>query len=114
MLRLTSGSPATVRVRALMGGITSGSAFNAVLKTANCEVAARTAERLGLGPGVARPLYEIFERWDGRGQPTGLAGEGLPSPLGWRTSCTARCSLKRSVAQNWVTLSSGTAQGAGS
>jgi HD-GYP domain-containing protein (c-di-GMP phosphodiesterase class II) len=91
MLRITSGSPATARLRTLMGGITGGSAFNAALKTANCEVAARTAERLGLGRDVAGPLYEIFERWDGRGVPAGLAGERVA--LASRVANVVHCAL---------------------
>jgi HD-GYP domain-containing protein (c-di-GMP phosphodiesterase class II) len=91
MLRVTAGSPATTRLRTLMGGIAGGTAFNAELKTANCEVAARTAERLGLERDVAGPLYEIFERWDGRGVPAGLAGERVA--LASRVANVVHCAL---------------------
>jgi hypothetical protein len=47
-----------------------------------CEVGARLAERLGLGSAVRDALYQVFERWDGKG-PHGLIGEaiGLPAQL---------------------------------
>lgn len=34
-----------------------------------CEVGQSLAGRLGLGPGVAHALGDVFERWDGRGVP---------------------------------------------
>lgn len=91
MIRLTSGSTPTARLRSLVAGIAGGRGFNALLKTANCEVAARTAERLGLGSEVAGPLYQIFERWDGRGVPAGLAGERVA--LASRLANVVHCAL---------------------
>lgn len=43
-----------------------------------CEVGQSLAARLGLGPGVARALGDIFERWDGRGVPGRASGDGIP------------------------------------
>lgn len=91
MIRLTAGSPAPARLRSIAAGIGGGPGFNATLKTANCEVAARTAERLGLGREVADPLYEIFERWDGKGVPAGLAGERVA--LASRLANVVHCAL---------------------
>lgn len=34
-----------------------------------CEIGQSLAARLGLGPGIARALGDVFERWDGRGVP---------------------------------------------
>jgi HD-GYP domain-containing protein (c-di-GMP phosphodiesterase class II) len=45
---------------------------------AHCEVAARLAVRLGLPDGVEVALAAAYARWDGRGIPAGLAGEGIP------------------------------------
>jgi putative nucleotidyltransferase with HDIG domain len=47
---------------------------------ANCEVAALTARRVGLGSGVERGLREIFEWWNGEGGPLGLRGEAVSLP----------------------------------
>ncbi len=44
----------------------------------HCEVGARLATRMGLGDGVAHALAHAYERWDGRGLPAGLSGEGVP------------------------------------
>ncbi|WP_304455366.1 HD domain-containing phosphohydrolase [Nocardiopsis sp. YSL2] len=44
---------------------------------ADCEVAAQMADRLGLGPGVAEALSQMFEWWNGRGGPLGLAREDI-------------------------------------
>jgi HD-GYP domain-containing protein (c-di-GMP phosphodiesterase class II) len=42
-----------------------------------CEVAQSLARRLGFGAAVGRALGQIYERWDGRGQPGGLKGEEI-------------------------------------
>jgi HD-GYP domain-containing protein (c-di-GMP phosphodiesterase class II) len=62
--------------RAMAGGKRWSREFD----RAFCEVAARIAERLDLGPGVRRSLNEILERWDGKGGPRGLRGEDVALP----------------------------------
>ena len=44
---------------------------------ADCEVGARMAFRFGLDPTVQQGILGVFERWDGRGGPNGLAGEQI-------------------------------------
>src|SRR3981081_2882718 len=44
---------------------------------ANCEVAARTAERVGLGPGVVTGLTDVYEHWDGKGGARQLRGDAI-------------------------------------
>ena len=44
----------------------------------HCEVAARLGSRLGLGDDVCGALGHAYERWDGGGYPSGLAGEEVP------------------------------------
>jgi HD-GYP domain-containing protein (c-di-GMP phosphodiesterase class II) len=46
----------------------------------HCLTTARMAERLGLGGEVCDPLQQVFTRWDGKGVPSGVAGEGI-APL---------------------------------
>ena len=49
---------------------------NAALK-ATCEVGSTIAERLGMDPAVRAGLYDVFERWDGKGVPRRLKGEAI-------------------------------------
>jgi HD-GYP domain-containing protein (c-di-GMP phosphodiesterase class II) len=43
----------------------------------HCELGKKLAERLGLGARVARGLEQMFERWDGGGQPNKVKHEAL-------------------------------------
>lgn len=43
----------------------------------HCEVAQRLAERLGFSGAVVDGLGQLYERWDGRGQPKGLKGDAI-------------------------------------
>lgn len=46
-----------------------------------CEVAQMLTDRLGLPPAVRGLFAHLPERWDGKGEPAGLAGEDIPLPL---------------------------------
>ena len=46
--------------------------------SAHCEAASRLATRLGMPDSVCDSLAHAYERWDGKGYPDGLAGEGVP------------------------------------
>ena len=46
----------------------------------HCIVTREFAVRVGLGPEVADPLVQLFERWDGRGRPNRLLGEAISLP----------------------------------
>lgn len=65
----------------LIAGVTRGMLISRKVSEENiaghCEVAGRLAERLGLGEAARRNLGQIYERWDGRGLPRGLAGEAI-------------------------------------
>src|SRR5579884_2841227 len=62
---------------ALARGIAAAPSATHEAFAGHCEVAQRLAERLGFGPLVIRALGQIYERWDGRGQPNGLKGEAI-------------------------------------
>ncbi len=47
----------------------------------HCEVAAQFALRLGLGPQEADNLGQLYERWDGKGQPRGVKGQAVALPV---------------------------------
>jgi HD-GYP domain-containing protein (c-di-GMP phosphodiesterase class II) len=48
---------------------------------AHCEVAQNLARRLGMSPQVQAGLGQVFERWDGKGLPTGVKHEQLMLPV---------------------------------
>jgi HD-GYP domain-containing protein (c-di-GMP phosphodiesterase class II) len=47
---------------------------------ADCEVGARMARRFGLAAPVEQALLQVFERWDGKGQPNGAAADEIAAP----------------------------------
>jgi putative nucleotidyltransferase with HDIG domain len=65
-------------VAAFAGAVLAGARRARSGLTAHCEVAQRFAERLGLAPGVSEALWHVFERWDGKGLPRGIAGAQIP------------------------------------
>jgi HD-GYP domain-containing protein (c-di-GMP phosphodiesterase class II) len=64
---------------------------------ASCEVGGIMAERLQLGGPVRDSLLQVFERWDGRGRPRGLAGEEIPAPIRVARVATHAVVLQRMV-----------------
>ena len=72
---LAPGSGAATRVRVAVTAATHARQIVAGYSRANCEVAARTAVRVGLGPGVECGLLDIYEQWDGKGGPRRIGGE---------------------------------------
>lgn len=68
---LTRLGKGDMQAAAAMGVVADGS-------RADREVAGRVVTRLGLGSDVVESVRRIFERWDGRGVPDGIAGEDIP------------------------------------
>ena len=77
-MRATGKGAGLARLRYLVRALSTESSEN--IMRAVCEVAARMAERLGLGEDVGRALYESLERWDGKGSPRKLSGEDIALP----------------------------------
>jgi HD-GYP domain-containing protein (c-di-GMP phosphodiesterase class II) len=50
------------------------------MHSTHCLLTSRLAERLGLGQPVRDALLQVFERWDGKGDPLGLKGEQIVLP----------------------------------
>ncbi len=75
--RLGKGRGVAGRARAISGFVTGGRGFVIGMGAANCEAGARLAERMGMGKSVSRALAQVHERWDGKGIPSGVAGESL-------------------------------------
>ena len=80
LMRMTGRGAGAARVQYLARAVTGGKQANDSIMRSVCEVAARMAERLGLGDAVGRALYESLERWDGKGAPRNLRGEDIAMP----------------------------------
>ena len=65
------------RPRHLARTLAAGKDGSRAVARAVCEVGARMAERLGLGAGVRLGLRHSMERWDGKGDAYGLAGDDI-------------------------------------
>jgi HD-GYP domain-containing protein (c-di-GMP phosphodiesterase class II) len=76
--RTGEGRAPGAHARAFAAAVAAGPRAPRRAFTAHCEVADRLAGRLGLGDAVRDGLWHVFERWDGRGFPRGIAGEALP------------------------------------
>lgn len=73
----SAGVPAIERGRLMAHGLMTMSQVAHDGFVSHCEVAQRLATRLGLGGGSVQALGQLYERWDGRGQPTGLKGDEI-------------------------------------
>jgi HD-GYP domain-containing protein (c-di-GMP phosphodiesterase class II) len=80
LFELGGGAKPLSRARAVIAAISKGKRFDEELTRSNCEVAIHVTRRLGLGSGVQRGLDEIYERWDGKGNPRKLSGEDIAVP----------------------------------
>lgn len=80
-LRLGRTQPPLQRAGAVASALPRVAAATKELAASNCEVGAGIARRLGLPLTVQTALLQLYERWDGRGQPRGMAGEDLAVPM---------------------------------
>jgi len=81
MSRVALGSPPLVRLRRGARLAAFGEkALERILIT-HCVATGQMADELGLGHPVSEPLQQVFARWDGRGVPSGLAGEAIAVPV---------------------------------
>src|SRR5437016_3006878 len=74
----TAGHPPEAReqiVKAVQAGIHEWIVLNF---SSGCEVGDMLARRLDFAPAVREALRFTFERWNGKGFPTGASGEAIP------------------------------------
>jgi HD-GYP domain-containing protein (c-di-GMP phosphodiesterase class II) len=71
------GEPAPRRALRLGSLLASGRHAVVTMETTHCVLAGVFAMRLGLGVEVRDGLQHVFERWDGKGTPAGIAGEEI-------------------------------------
>jgi HD-GYP domain-containing protein (c-di-GMP phosphodiesterase class II) len=65
------------RARLLGSLAASRGALASAMEATHCRIAGDVAVGLGLGSVVADALLQVFERWDGKGTPTGSRGERI-------------------------------------
>lgn len=79
--RVFQGMPAEDLRRAVQEGLASAIQVSVPILAGHCEVAQRIGQRLGLDAAVLLNLGQLYERWDGRGLPRGLAGAAVHLPV---------------------------------
>jgi HD-GYP domain-containing protein (c-di-GMP phosphodiesterase class II)/DNA-binding CsgD family transcriptional regulator len=79
MANVGKGRGAIRRTRIVVGML-GGVRWGPRVTRAICEVGATMARRLSMSQGVEKSLYQMFERWDGKGGPQGVRGERILLP----------------------------------
>ena len=83
-LMVTHAGPGTSglnRMRSVLAVLAGGKKAAEMNFRAACEVADVFAKRLGLDDAVRGALAASFERWNGRGLPSGVKGAAIPRPM---------------------------------
>ncbi|MEM9776118.1 MAG: HD domain-containing phosphohydrolase [Chloroflexota bacterium] len=75
------GQPLLDRARYLGRALSAGPGAKDELSRIQCEVAGNLADRLGFDQAMLQALGQMFERWDGQGQPLNLKGEEIARPV---------------------------------
>ncbi len=81
MGRVGAGGSPLQRARTIAQFMSSGRASIDGMRGRHCIVAGDLAVRLGLRSEVRDALRQVFERWDGNGEPVGLIGEQIALPV---------------------------------
>ncbi|HEU0335837.1 MAG TPA: HD domain-containing phosphohydrolase [Gaiellaceae bacterium] len=75
------GSEGPVRAARIARGLPRAVRAHRRHAAAICEVGQMLTDRLGLPASVRALFAHLTERWDGKGEPAGLAGDELPLPV---------------------------------
>lgn len=81
LTRMFADLPPAELATAVESGLAQAAQVNVPILSGHCEVAQRIAERIGLPEEIRESLGQIYERWDGRGLPRGLAGAAVKYPV---------------------------------
>jgi HD-GYP domain-containing protein (c-di-GMP phosphodiesterase class II) len=81
MQHVGAGESPVRRARTAFEFVVSGREAMETMHATHCVVAGDLARRLGLGEAVRDALLQVFERWDGKGGPMGLAGSAISRPV---------------------------------
>ena len=72
-----SGLPPFQRARRLAEFVTVGRKLTTGMRTSHCRLAGGLALRLGLREDISPALLQMFERWDGHGDPGAVSGDEI-------------------------------------
>ena len=75
--RLNQGLPPDEMAKVLEASLPQAPLVTIPVLSGHCEVAQRIGARLGLPEEICTNLGQLYERWDGRGMPHGIAGEAV-------------------------------------
>jgi HD-GYP domain-containing protein (c-di-GMP phosphodiesterase class II) len=81
MRNVGAGAEPARRARTALEFLLAGRDAIQSMRGTHCLLAADLARRLGLGEAVRDALGEVFERWDGKGDPGRLAGTAISRPV---------------------------------
>jgi HD-GYP domain-containing protein (c-di-GMP phosphodiesterase class II) len=81
VFQIAKGSSPLTRARSVGVLLTRGASIGLEASRATCEVAAQMARRMGMPPTVQQALSDMFERWDGKGDPRRLKGDDIAQAL---------------------------------
>ncbi len=82
------GAPALTRSRRVAAVLRAGRASARSLVELRCERGAAVARAIGLEEPAAQAILDADEHWDGRGYPSGIAGDAIS--IGGRVVCLAQ------------------------
>jgi HD-GYP domain-containing protein (c-di-GMP phosphodiesterase class II) len=80
MGRVGAGEPPLTRAGRLVSFMVKGRKEVEDMFLTHCVVAGALADALGLGPEVREGLEQVYERWDGKGEPKGVPGDQITLP----------------------------------
>jgi HD-GYP domain-containing protein (c-di-GMP phosphodiesterase class II)/DNA-binding CsgD family transcriptional regulator len=81
MRHVGAGDPPVRRARTALQFLAAGPEAMRTMRGTHCLIAGSLAARLGLGEPVREALLQVFERWDGKGDPGLLCGDQIRQPV---------------------------------
>jgi HD-GYP domain-containing protein (c-di-GMP phosphodiesterase class II) len=81
MQHVGAGHSPARRARTALEFLLSGRSAMETMHGTHCLIAGELARRLALDEAVREALLQVFERWDGKGDPGLLAGDGIARPV---------------------------------
>jgi HD-GYP domain-containing protein (c-di-GMP phosphodiesterase class II) len=109
--RTFADAPPAELAKAVERGLAEAMQVSVPILAGHCEVAQRIAERIGLSDEIRENLGQLYERWDGKGLPRGLAGNAVKLPV--RLVTLAQDAIALTEAHGFETMTTMIAKRAG-